>query len=135
MLSDFLRSETSRHGCPDPKLLWCAFRRRSRNTHSCMSDPTNFWTRIDTVLLDMDGTLLDLRFDNSFGLDLIPREYGKRHGMDEPAARAELAPRFDAHRGTLNWYCTEFWSRELELDVAALKHDAREHIAWLPGAE
>ena len=25
------------------------------------------WTSIDTVLLDMDGTLLDLHYDNAFG--------------------------------------------------------------------
>ena len=31
------------------------------------------WSKIDTVLLDMDGTLLDLRFDNWFWQELIPR--------------------------------------------------------------
>ena len=34
------------------------------------------WRAIDTVLLDMDGTLLDLRFDNYFWLELVPRKYG-----------------------------------------------------------
>ena len=39
------------------------------------------WTSIDTVLLDMDGTLLDLRFDNWFWQEHVPdalRE-GARH--------------------------------------------------------
>jgi HAD superfamily hydrolase (TIGR01509 family) len=100
-----------------------------------MSAPRISWPRIDTVLLDMDGTLLDLRFDNYFWLDLIPREYAKARRLALTEAQDHLTPRFAAHRGTLNWYCTDFWSRELGLDVARLKHDAREHIGWLPGAE
>jgi HAD superfamily hydrolase (TIGR01509 family) len=93
------------------------------------------WNAIDTVLLDMDGTLLDLRFDNYFWQELIPQQYAQTRGMSLPAAHAELAPRFEAHRGQLNWYCTDFWSRELQLNVAALKHEARAHIRWLHGAE
>ena len=80
------------------------------------------WNAIDTVLLDMDGTLLDLRFDNYFWQELIPQRYAQTRGISLPAAHAELTPRFDAHRGQLNWYCTDFWSRELQLNVAALKH-------------
>ncbi|HBT55971.1 MAG TPA: haloacid dehalogenase, partial [Pseudomonas sp.] len=30
------------------------------------------WNAIDTVLLDMDGTLLDLHFDNHFWLEHMP---------------------------------------------------------------
>ena|SRR5690349_19338062 len=93
------------------------------------------WNAIDTVLLDMDGTLLDLRFDNYFWLELIPQQYAHARGISLSAAHAELGPRFDAHRGQLNWYCTDFWSRELQLNVAALKHEARAHIRWLHGAE
>jgi len=93
------------------------------------------WHAIDTVLLDMDGTLLDLRFDNYFWLDLVPRKFGEVHGLDFALAQAELKPRFAAHHGRLEWYCTDHWSRELNLDIAALKRGAREHIGWLPGAE
>jgi 5'-nucleotidase len=93
------------------------------------------WDGIDTVLLDMDGTLLDLRFDNYFWLELVPRKYGETRGMSLAAAQAELAPRFAAFHGRLQWYCTDHWSRELNLDIAALKYGAREHIGWLPGAQ
>jgi 5'-nucleotidase len=31
------------------------------------------WREIDTVLLDMDGTLLDLEFDSHFWLSLVPQ--------------------------------------------------------------
>jgi 5'-nucleotidase len=93
------------------------------------------WDQIDTVLLDMDGTLLDLRFDNYFWLELIPERYARQHQLSLEAARAALKPRFVAKQGTLDWYCIEFWSRELSLDVARLKHEAREHVRFLPGAE
>jgi HAD superfamily hydrolase (TIGR01509 family) len=93
------------------------------------------WNAIDTVLLDMDGTLLDLRFDNYFWQELVPQQYAHAHGLSVSAARDELSPRFAAHYGQLNWYCTDFWSRELQLNIAELKHEARMHIRWLHGAE
>jgi 5'-nucleotidase len=93
------------------------------------------WRAIDIVLLDMDGTLLDLRFDNYFWQELIPVRYAARHGMSIEQAQQELAPRFAARQGTLNWYCVDFWTRELSLDIAELKREIREHICFLPGAE
>jgi putative hydrolase of the HAD superfamily len=93
------------------------------------------WNQIDTVLLDMDGTLLDLRFDNYFWLELIPQRFAQRHAISLAEANRLLAPRFAAKQGSLDWYCTDFWSRELALDVAALKHEVREQVSFLPGAE
>ncbi|MCP4043692.1 MAG: haloacid dehalogenase, partial [Gammaproteobacteria bacterium] len=34
--------------------------------------PVINWNSIHTVLLDMDGTLLDLHFDNQFWLEHVP---------------------------------------------------------------
>mgnify|MGYP000399803101 CR=1 FL=1 len=48
------------------------------------------WTTIDTVLLDMDGTLLDLHFDNHFWLDYVPRRYAEARGIPEADAKREL---------------------------------------------
>lgn len=87
------------------------------------------------MLLDMDGTILDLHFDNFFWLELVPRRYAQQHGISLDAARVELAPRFAAKQGTLDWYCTDYWSRELSLDIARLKHEMREHVCFLPGAQ
>jgi GMP/IMP 5'-nucleotidase len=97
--------------------------------------PPPRWEDIDTVLLDMDGTLLDLRFDNYFWLELIPHRYAARHGLTLQAAHAALAPRFAAKHGTLDWYCIDYWSRELSLDVGRLKREVSAQVRFLPGAE
>ncbi len=93
------------------------------------------WNEIDHVLLDMDGTLLDLRFDNYFWLEVLPERYARRHELSLEASRAQLTPLFVAKQGTLDWYCIDFWSRELSLDIAELKREVRAHVRFLPGAE
>ena len=92
------------------------------------------WSAVRTVCLDMDGTVLDLHFDNLFWLDALPRRWGERHGVPVERAIPELRARVDARRGTLEWYCIDHWSAELDFDIAALKFEMREHIRYLPGA-
>src|ERR1700759_5105634 len=77
------------------------------------------WTSIDTVLLDMDGTLLDLRFDNWFWQEHVPTHFAKARGLSGEEVRAYLDPKFRERRGTMDWYCIDYWSRELGLDIAA----------------
>ncbi len=93
------------------------------------------WADIDTVLLDMDGTLLDLHFDNHFWLEHLPLRYAELHGITREAADAELLPLFRSHAGTLPWYCTDFWSRELNLSVRDLKREVAHLIALRPDAD
>jgi putative hydrolase of the HAD superfamily len=93
------------------------------------------WSGIDSVLLDMDGTLLDLRFDNWFWLNVVPERYAQANGLSVEAAQALLQPLFFKVAHTMPWYCIDHWSRELDLDIRALKHDTREHVRFLPGAE
>jgi HAD superfamily hydrolase (TIGR01509 family) len=92
------------------------------------------WDHIDTVLLDLDGTLLDLAFDNDFWLDFIPEIYAASQSIDVEQARTRLAPRFRACEGTMSWYCIDYWSRELGLNIESLKRGQARKIAWLPGA-
>ena len=93
------------------------------------------WNDIETVLLDMDGTLLDLHFDNFFWLEHLPRRYAEIFDRRQEEARLELIERFRTEQGNLNWYCVDYWSRELGLDVRALKEEMRHLIAVRPHVE
>ena len=93
------------------------------------------WDVIDTVLVDMDGTLLDLAFDTFFWREAVPQRYASLHGLTVHAAQAALAPRFEAKVGTLEWYCLDHWERDLGLDLKTLKREHRERIRFLPGAQ
>ena len=57
------------------------------------------WTRIDTVLLDMDGTLLDLRFDNHFWLEHLPARWAALHGREPAVGYGTLASEFEREPG------------------------------------
>ncbi len=46
------------------------------------------WDNIDTVLLDMDGTLLDLGFDNWFWQPHVPEQYPPSRHLPYPAAHS-----------------------------------------------
>jgi HAD superfamily hydrolase (TIGR01509 family) len=92
------------------------------------------WSNIDTVLLDMDGTLLDQRYDNWFWQEHVPGRYAELHGLAQSAAWDLLAPKFQAVRGTMQWYCLDYWSTELGLDIAAIKRETLHRVGYLPGA-
>lgn len=90
------------------------------------------WEDVDTVLLDMDGTLLDLHFDNQFWLHHMPRRYAEHKGIPMEEARDYLYRRYKAVEGTMDWYCLDYWTRELDMDVALLKHEVDHLIAVHP---
>ncbi|WP_295431888.1 GMP/IMP nucleotidase [uncultured Thiodictyon sp.] len=90
------------------------------------------WERIDDCFLDMDGTLLDLHFDNHFWLEHVPRRYADAQGLTLEAAKTQLRTRYQAIEGTLEWYCVDHWSRELGLDITRLKAEVDHLIAVHP---
>ncbi len=90
------------------------------------------WRRVDTVVLDMDGTLLDLHFDDFFWGEYLPRCFAEREGLDLASARRRMRPWFEAVEGTLDWYCLDHWQQRLGLDLLALKRQVADRIAVLP---
>jgi putative hydrolase of the HAD superfamily len=81
------------------------------------------WDEIDTIFLDMDGTLLDLHFDDYFWREYVPEKYSEKFGLDPATARDKLLAKYHSKRGTLDWYSIDFWTRELELDIELLKYE------------
>ncbi|MCX7095448.1 MAG: GMP/IMP nucleotidase [Methylobacter sp.] len=90
------------------------------------------WNKVNTVLLDMDGTLLDLNFDNHFWKEFVPLKFAEKHGLSIAAAKQQLEPRFKSMEGKLEWYCLDYWSEVLALDIAGLKAEISGLIAVLP---
>jgi HAD superfamily hydrolase (TIGR01509 family) len=90
------------------------------------------WHNINTVFLDMDGTLLDLNFDNHFWQEHVPLRYAEKYHIDVDAAKKVLFPRFRKVEGTMDWYCIDYWTQELGLDIALLKEEIKHLIAVHP---
>lgn len=90
------------------------------------------WKKIDTLLLDMDGTLLDLHFDSYFWLEFLPLRYAQIHQLHPGEAKAWLHDRIMQEQGTLNWYCLDYWTEELKVPIAALKREISERICFRP---
>lgn len=93
------------------------------------------WNEIDTALLDLDGTLLDLAFDSRFWHEHVPTHFAAAQAVSVADARTTLGPKFKAVEGTLDWYCVEYWSRELGLDILGMTRADSARICWIPGAE
>lgn len=93
------------------------------------------WNDIETVLLDMDGTLLDLYFDNFFWQEYLPLKWGEMNALDVDVAKRTLLPRFKDQVGTLSWYCIDHWSEQLKIDVMELKSDIEHLIRQRPHVE
>ncbi|TXH06023.1 MAG: GMP/IMP nucleotidase [Nevskiaceae bacterium] len=92
------------------------------------------WRAVEWVILDMDGTVLDLAYDNYFWRELVPQRYALRHGLSLQEAREVLAPKFLEVQHTLPWYCTDYWSGVTGLNMAELKREIRHLIGPLEGA-
>ncbi|MSR08366.1 MAG: GMP/IMP nucleotidase [Gammaproteobacteria bacterium] len=92
------------------------------------------WRKFDTVLLDMDGTILDLAYDNYFWLELVPRCLARDRKANLAEVTAELYAQFARVQGRLEWYCLDYWTEELSLDLRALKSASSHRVRYLPGA-
>ena len=93
------------------------------------------WQAIDTVLLDMDGTLLDLKYDNTLWNQLVPDRYCQAHAPAADNAREALLNHMRDTRHTLEFYCLDYWARYTGLAIKALHHELAHLIRYRPGAQ
>ena len=93
------------------------------------------WTQVDQVLLDMDGTLLDLAFDNNFWGQRIHEKYASIHKISIEQTVEKFEPLVQSVAGTLSWYSTDFWSQQYGYSIIGLSREYSEGIRWLPFAK
>jgi len=94
---------------------------KKQKTTSKQIKPVFTWSQLDTVLLDMDGTLLDKYFDDHFWEEYVPRVYAESNTISEAEARKQLLQKYQAVESTLEWCDLDFWSEQLGLDIPGLK--------------
>ena len=90
------------------------------------------WKKVTAVFLDMDGTILDLYFDNYFWHEHVPLRYSQKNKLDLIDAKNLLVSQYKSKAGSLDWYCVDYWSDQLDLDIAALKKEISHRIKMFP---
>ncbi|TEW53924.1 GMP/IMP nucleotidase [Psychromonas sp. RZ22] len=85
---------------------------------------------VDLVLLDMDGTLLDLHYDTNFWLNFVPQQYSLLHDQSIEQAKHHVYAQYKKVFGTLNWYCYDYWTTILGLDIHQLQNKNKHKIQW-----
>ena len=90
------------------------------------------WNDIDTVLLDMDGTILDRHFDDHFWLEHAPKRWAERNHTSLEYAKDHLYSLFRSQENTLNWTDLDYWSDRLGMDIPLLKREIEHLIAVHP---
>ncbi len=98
-------------------------------------NPKRLLENCDTLMLDMDGTVLDLAFDNYVWQELVPQRYADRCGISYDDAREFLHAKYRSVQGKLDWYCIDHWSELTGLDIKAIHRDENDRIGYLPGAK
>lgn len=86
------------------------------------------WQKVRTVLLDLDGTLLDLHYDNYFWMTRLPQYLAERDQVSIEQMHQTLGQLFEQHAGTLDWYSLDFWANKFDVDIIALKQDCSHKI-------
>jgi putative hydrolase of the HAD superfamily len=86
------------------------------------------WSEISTVLIDMDGTILDLHFDNHFWLEHLPLRYSEKMSISLDAAKAKLKADYLAVVGTIEWYCLDYWTERTQMSIKELKREIQHLI-------
>ena len=92
------------------------------------------WSTVDHLVFDMDGTLLDLYFDDLVWNEHLPRRYAAKAGLSQDDARRTIRAAIEQTRGRLDFYCLDHWSRYFGVDVHEVEQDLARFVNVRPGA-
>ena len=93
------------------------------------------WANIDTVLLDVDGTLLDLHYDNFVWDQRVPVAYADLKQLPLPNAKQQLMEKMRLVYGTIDFYSFDFWREQTGLDITDLHQQEAQRIRFRADAE
>ena len=93
------------------------------------------WQNIDTVLLDIDGTLLDLHYDNFVWDKVVPEAYAQFKQLPYPEAKEQLFAEMRQVHGSIEFYSFDFWQRQTGLDITDLHQQQSQLIGFRADAE
>ena len=114
----------------EPTPVLCA-KRKVENKMSAICS----WNDIKTVLLDVDGTLLDLHFDNSVWNNSLPEAFARKHNLSLSESRSNLYQHMRKVRGKIEFYSFDYWSSFTKIDIEKLHELQQEKIAFRKDAE
>jgi len=89
----------------------------------------------ETLMLDMDGTVLDLSYDSHIWLKIIPEKLAEKRDIPITSAISFMNEHVIRMKNTLEWYCIDNWSKLLDIDVLEIHRAEKERIRYLPGAK
>ena len=75
------------------------------------------------VLFDMDGTLLDLAFDDFIWNECLPKRHSETHHLSLTESQEILNQFYRSHKHTLAWYSSNFWTQTTGVDVLKLQQN------------
>ena len=72
-------------------------------------------------LIDLDGVILDTKYDNFFWQKYIPKVYAKKNNISLADAVNFTHALFHYKKKTKDWYDINYWSNILDIDIAKEK--------------
>jgi HAD superfamily hydrolase (TIGR01509 family) len=87
-----------------------------------------------TLLFDLDGTLLDQRFDNIFWNETVPRVIASQQDSSLEECKDKVYAYYKKVYGTLDWYSSDFWSKTFNINIKSLTYQERGKISLHEGS-
>ncbi|WP_224970781.1 HAD-IA family hydrolase [Acinetobacter oleivorans] len=85
------------------------------------------------IMFDMDGTLLDLAFDDFIWNECLPERHAKINQLPLSESKEKLYQFYQSHRHTLVWYSSTYWTKTVGVDVLKLQQEFQSKIQTRSG--
>ena len=86
------------------------------------------------IMFDMDGTPLDLAFDDYIWNQCLPEHYAQFHGYSLEKSHQYLQQLYLDHKHTLSWYSSAFWSLQTGINTLKMQQNHESKICLRAGS-